>query len=170
MPNMQQPRAMAAVVPAARKTGGHPLAHWRQDVAPTVIDMASKMGPDELTVRAVAQCMGLQDPQVWRVLPKGRADILFLVAADLQMRQTKAVARHDGLRKRTCLTSGSDYNVIAGGARDRGAALRINPNSAAWHAVLQGAPSNTAFSGKSLGTGYCHRGGGRTAKTGPGQR
>jgi len=40
--------------------------------------------------------MGLQDPRVWRVLPKGRADILFLVAADLQMRQAKAVATHDG--------------------------------------------------------------------------
>jgi hypothetical protein len=63
--------------------------------------MAAEMGPDELTMRAVAHRMGLQDPQVWRVLPKGRADILFLVAADLQMRQTKAVAKHDGLRKRT---------------------------------------------------------------------
>jgi len=40
--------------------------------------------------------MGLQDPRVWRVLPKGRADILFLVAADLQMRLAKAVATHDG--------------------------------------------------------------------------
>jgi len=63
--------------------------------------MAAEMGPDELTMRAVAHRMGLQDPQVWRVLPKGRADILFLVAADLQMRQAKAVAKHDGLRKRT---------------------------------------------------------------------
>jgi hypothetical protein len=63
--------------------------------------MAAEMGPDALTMRAVAHRMGLQDPQVWRVLPKGRADILFLVAADLQMRQTKAVAKHNGLRKRT---------------------------------------------------------------------
>jgi len=38
--------------------------------------------------------MGLQDPQVWRVLPKGRADILFLVASDLQTRQTEAVVKH----------------------------------------------------------------------------
>jgi len=35
------------------------------------------------------------------VLPKGRSDILFLVAAVLQMRQAKAVAKHDGPRKRT---------------------------------------------------------------------
>jgi hypothetical protein len=76
-------------------------ARWRQDVAPTVIAMAAEMWPDELTMRAVAHCMGLHDPQVWRVLPKGRADILFLVAADLQMRQAKAVAKHEGLRKRT---------------------------------------------------------------------
>jgi hypothetical protein len=89
------------VVPPTRKTGGHPPAPWRPDVAPTVIAMAAEMGPDELTMRAVAHRMGLQDPQVWRVLPKGRADILFLVAADLQMRQTTAVAKHDGLHKRT---------------------------------------------------------------------
>ena len=31
---------------------------------------------------------------------EGHADILFLVAADLQMRQTKAVAKHSGLHKR----------------------------------------------------------------------
>jgi len=47
------------------------------------------MGPDELTMRAVAQRMGLQDSQAWRVLPQGRADILFLVAADLQMRRRR---------------------------------------------------------------------------------
>jgi AcrR family transcriptional regulator len=63
--------------------------------------MAAEMGPDELTMRAVAHRMGLQDPQIWRVLPKGRADILFLVAVDLQTRQAKAVAKHNGLRKRT---------------------------------------------------------------------
>ena len=34
--------------------------------APTVIGMAAEMGPDELTMRAVA----LQDPPVWRVLSK----------------------------------------------------------------------------------------------------
>jgi hypothetical protein len=62
--------------------------------------MAAEMGPDELTMRAVAHRMGLQDPQIWRVLPGGRADILFLVAADLQLRQAKAVRRHDGLPKR----------------------------------------------------------------------
>jgi len=60
------------------------------------------MGPDELTVRSVvAHRMGLQDPQIWRVLPKGRSGILFLVASDLQMRQTKAVAKHPGPHKRT---------------------------------------------------------------------
>src|SRR5215472_979953 len=97
----QRRRALAAVVPPARKTGGHPLARWRQEVAPTVIAMASEMGPDELTMRAVAQRMGLQDPQVWRVLPKGRSDILFLVASDLQVRQTAAVAKQPHLHKRT---------------------------------------------------------------------
>jgi hypothetical protein len=66
-----------------------------------VIAMASEMGPDELTARAVAQRMGLQDPQIWRALPRGRADILFLVACDLQVRQTEAVRSHDGLRKRS---------------------------------------------------------------------
>jgi AcrR family transcriptional regulator len=101
MPAMEQSRAMAAVVPPIRRTGGHPLAPWRPDVAPTVIAMAAEMGPDELTMRAVAHRMGLQDPQVWRVLPKGRADILFLVAGDLQMRQTAAVAKHAGLRRHT---------------------------------------------------------------------
>jgi hypothetical protein len=63
--------------------------------------MASEMGPDKLTMRAIAHRIGLQDPQIWRVLPKGRSDILFLVACDLQMRQTAAVANHDGLRRRT---------------------------------------------------------------------
>jgi AcrR family transcriptional regulator len=101
MSGMQLRRAAAAVVPPIRRTGGHPFAEWRQDVAPTVIAMAAEMGPGELTMRAVAHRMGLQDPQVWRVLPKGRADILFLVAADLQMRQTQAVAKHDELHKRT---------------------------------------------------------------------
>jgi hypothetical protein len=95
--NVQKRRAVAAVVPPIRRTGGHPLAEWRQDVAPTVIALAAEMGPDELTMRAVAHRMGLQDPQIWRVLPKGRSDILFLVAADLQMRQTKAVAKHPAL-------------------------------------------------------------------------
>ena len=47
------------------------------------------------------RALRLQDPQVWRVLPRGRSDILFLVACDLKMRQTTAVAKHDGLRKRT---------------------------------------------------------------------
>ena len=101
MSTMQLRRAAAAVVPPTRRTGGHPFAEWRQDVAPTVIAMAAEMGPDELTMRAVAHRMGLQDPQIWRVLPKGRADILFLVAVDLQTRQAKAVAKHDGLRKRS---------------------------------------------------------------------
>jgi hypothetical protein len=77
-----------------------PLAKWRQDVGPTVLAMAAEMAPDALTVRAVAQRMGLQDPQIWRALPRGRADILFLIAADLQLRQAKAIRRHDGLRKR----------------------------------------------------------------------
>jgi len=51
-------------------------------------------------MRAGAHRMGLQDPQAWRVVPKGRSDILFLVACDLQMRQAKAVAEHPGLHKR----------------------------------------------------------------------
>jgi len=63
--------------------------------------MAAEMGPDELTARAVAQRMGLQDPQIWRALPRGRADILFLVACDLQVRQTEAVKSHEGIRKRS---------------------------------------------------------------------
>jgi hypothetical protein len=100
MPRMHRPKAQATVVPPMRKTGGAPLAKWRQDVTPTVIAMAAEMGPDELTARAVAQRMGLQDPQIWRALPKGRADILFLVACDLQVRRTDAVKTHDGLRKR----------------------------------------------------------------------
>jgi hypothetical protein len=100
MPRMHPKEAQAAVVPPMRKTGGAPLAKWRQDVAPTVIAMAAEMGPDELTARAVAQRLGLQDPQIWRALPKGRADILFLVACDLQVRQMDAVKTHDGLRKR----------------------------------------------------------------------
>ena len=99
--NSHKPRAAAAVVPPARRTGGPPLARWRQDVAPTVIAMAAETRPDELTMRAVAHRMGLQDPQVWRALPKGRSDILCLVAAGLQMRQTKAVAHRDGLHRRT---------------------------------------------------------------------
>jgi hypothetical protein len=57
--------------------------------------------PNELTLRAVAHRLGLQDPQIWRILPKGRSDILCLVAADLQMRQAEAVATHPGLHKRT---------------------------------------------------------------------
>ena len=70
--------------------------------------MAAEMGPDELTMRAVAQRMGLQDPQIWRVLPKGRADILFLVATNLQARQTKAV---------------QSMMVCASGLRGRGSKL-----------------------------------------------
>jgi len=100
MPRMHPKEAQAAVVPPMRRTGGAPRAKWRQDVAPTVIAMAAEMGPDELTARAVAQRLGLQDPQIWRALPKGRADILFLVACDLQVRQIDAVKTHDGLRKR----------------------------------------------------------------------
>lgn len=66
-----------------------------------VLALAAEMGPDELTARAVAQRMGLQDPQIWRALPKGRADILFIVACDLQVRQAETVRSHDGLRKRS---------------------------------------------------------------------
>ena len=98
---MQRTRAMTATVPPLRKSGGAPLAKWRHDVAPTVIAMAAEMGPDELTMRAVAQRMGLQDPQIWRALPKGRADILFLVATDLQARQAAVVTQHEGPRKRS---------------------------------------------------------------------
>lgn len=84
-----------------RKSGGPPLAKWREDVIPTVIALSKELGPDELTVRAVAQRMGLQDPQIWRALPRGRADILFLVTCDLQVRQIEAVENHEGLRKRS---------------------------------------------------------------------
>jgi len=97
---MHRTRARAAVVPPMRNSGGAPLAKWRQNVAPTVLAMATEMGPDELTARAIARRMGLQDPQIWRALPRGRADILFLVAADLQLRRAKTVKRHGGLRKR----------------------------------------------------------------------
>ena len=45
--------------------------------------------------------MGLQDPQIWRALPRGRADILFLVACDLHVCQTEAVKNHEGLRQRS---------------------------------------------------------------------
>jgi hypothetical protein len=62
--------------------------------------MAAEMGPDELTARSVALRMGLQDAQIWRALPNGRADILFVVACDLQVRQGEAVRRRDGLLKR----------------------------------------------------------------------
>src|SRR3954447_17316689 len=86
--------AMPSVIPPARKHGGAPLAAWRKEVAPTVIAM------EELTARAVAQRMGLQDAQICRALPRGRADILFLVAGKLQIRQAEAVSHHDGLRKR----------------------------------------------------------------------
>src|SRR3954449_2642244 len=92
---------MPSVIAPTRKRGGAPLASWRKEVAPTVIAMAAEMGPDELTARAVGQRMGLQDAQVWRALPRGRSDILFLVAGKLQVRQFEAVAHHDGLRKRT---------------------------------------------------------------------
>src|SRR3954465_3693561 len=92
---------MPSVIPPARKHGGAPLAAWRKDVVPTVIAMAAEMGPEELTARAVAQRMGLQDAQIWRALPRGRSDILFLVAGKLQIRQSEAVAHHDGLRKRS---------------------------------------------------------------------
>jgi AcrR family transcriptional regulator len=101
MPTMQRQRAVNTVVSPTHRTGGAPRAQWRQDVAPTVIAMAAEMGPDELTMRAVAHRMGLQDPQIWRVLPKGRSDILCLVAADLQTRQAEAVAQHPGLHQRT---------------------------------------------------------------------
>jgi hypothetical protein len=116
---------MAALVPPARKTGGPKYAKWRQDVVPTVIAMAAEMGPDELTARAVAQRMGLQDPQIWRALPKGRADILFLVACDLQVRQTDAVKMHDGLRKR-----GARARVEAHLARTL--AFDFDPSVRAW--------------------------------------
>src|SRR3954453_8032943 len=92
---------MPSVIASSRKHGGAPLAAWRKHGVPTVIAMAAEMGPEELTARAVGQRMGLQDAQIWRALPRGRSDILFLVAGKLQIRQVEAVARHDGLRKRT---------------------------------------------------------------------
>jgi hypothetical protein len=92
---------MAAAVPPVRRSGGPPLARWRTEVGPTVLAMAAEMPPDALTTRAVARRMGLQDPQIWRALPGGRADILFLVACDLQMRQAEAAAAPAGSRERT---------------------------------------------------------------------
>src|SRR3954447_9556503 len=94
-------RTMPTVIPPNRKHGGAPLAAWRKDVVPTVIAMAAEMGPEELTARAVAHRMGLQDAQIWRALPRGRSDILFLVAGDLLIRQAVAVAHREGLRKRS---------------------------------------------------------------------
>jgi hypothetical protein len=91
-----------AVVPPVHRSGGAPRAHWRADVGPTVLAMAAEMAPDELTARAVARRMGLQDPQIWRALPHGRADILFIVACDLQIRQAEAVAA-PAPRRRTAL-------------------------------------------------------------------
>jgi hypothetical protein len=91
----------AAVVPPIHRSGGPPRAHWRADVGPTVLAMAAEMAPDELTARAVARRMGLQDPQIWRALPGGRADILFIVACDLQIRQAEAVATPAMPRRRT---------------------------------------------------------------------
>src|SRR5256885_16299905 len=93
--------AMPSVIAPTAKHGGAPLAAWRKDVVPAVSAMAAEVGPEELTARAVAHRMGLQDAQIWRALPRGRSDILFLVAGKLQIRQTEAVAHHDGLRKRT---------------------------------------------------------------------
>jgi hypothetical protein len=87
--------------PTYCRTGGHPAPPWHQDVASTVIGMAAEMVPDEVTKPVVAHCMELQEPQVWRALRKGREDFLFLLAAGLQMRQTKRVEKHDGLHKRT---------------------------------------------------------------------
>src|SRR4051794_31660622 len=92
---------MPSVIAPTRKRGGAPLASWRKEVVPTVLAMAAEMGPDELTARAVAQRMGLQDAQIWRALPRGRSDILFLVAAKLHIGQSEAVTDHDGLRKHT---------------------------------------------------------------------
>ena len=66
-----------------------------------MIAMASEMGPDELTAGQSRSGWGYRDPQIWRALPKGRADILLLVACDLQVRQAKAVRRPDGLCKRS---------------------------------------------------------------------
>ena len=91
-----------AVVPPVHRSGGAPRAHWRADVGPTVLAMAAEMAPDELTARAVARRMGLQDPQIWRAVPHGRADILFIVACDLQIRQAEAVAA-PAPRRRTAL-------------------------------------------------------------------
>ena len=86
------------MIAPTRKHGGAPLAAWRKAVAPIVIAMAAEMGPDELTARAVAQRMGLEDAQILRALPRG-ALILFLVAGKPHIRQAEAVANHDGLGK-----------------------------------------------------------------------
>jgi hypothetical protein len=74
---------------------------WPSRVASTVIGMAAEMVPDEVTTPVVAHCMELQEPHVWRALRKAREDFLFLLAADLQLRQTKRVEKHDGLHKPT---------------------------------------------------------------------
>jgi hypothetical protein len=85
--------------------------------------MAGEIGPDEFTMRAAARGRGAGS-EVRRALPKGRADIRFAVGRNLQMRQTKAVAKH-GLHKR------------AGGARveahlARMLAFDIEPQLRAW--------------------------------------
>jgi hypothetical protein len=48
-------------------------------------------------------------PPIWCVLPKGRSDILCLVAAELQTRQAEVVAEHPGLHKRTARTRVEAY-------------------------------------------------------------
>jgi hypothetical protein len=100
MSNTQNSRVKAAVVPPIRRTE---VTRWRGGAAtsrPVSSPWPPKWGQMNSACARSRAAWGCST-RVWRVLPKGRANILFLVAANLQTRRTKAVAKHDGLRKRT---------------------------------------------------------------------
>jgi hypothetical protein len=84
------------MVPSTRRTG-HPTGRGGVRTSPSS-PWPQKGGRTSSPCR---RRIGLQDPQIWRVLPKGRSDILFLLACDVQMRQAEAVAKHDGPRRHT---------------------------------------------------------------------
>ncbi len=93
--------------------------------------MAAEMGPPAPTMRAVAHRMRLQDPRVWRLLPRGRADISVLLAAELQVCQTTAVAKHHRLHKRTPRTRVKVHLA-------RTLAFDFEPRVKAWRRAAQG--------------------------------
>jgi hypothetical protein len=82
------------------------------------IILAAEIGPAELSMRGAANRMGRHDLPVWQ----HPVDALFVVACDLQMRQTRAVAKHDGLYRRTAQACVEAHLAPAGGRR--GAAPR----------------------------------------------